>query len=39
VQFCNKVLKVEQQNEDATYMMANIMLMKEQTDGAMQSYI
>ena len=32
-------MKIEQSNEEATYMLANLMLMKEQTDAAMQSYI
>lgn len=38
-QFCKKILKVEAANEDATYMLANLKLMKEETEGAMNSYI
>jgi len=28
-QFCQMILKIEPSNEEATYMMANLMLMKE----------
>ena len=38
-QFCQKILKLAPENEEATYMLANLMLMKEQTEGAMASYI
>jgi len=33
-QFCNKILKIQPGNEEATYMKANLMLMKEQTEAA-----
>ena len=38
-QFCKKILKLDPSNEDATYMVANLKLMKDETDSAMQSYI
>lgn len=38
-QFCRKILKIDASNEDATYMVANLRLMKEETDLAMKSYI
>jgi len=38
-QFCKKILKLDPTNEDATYMVANLKLMKEETDSAMKSYI
>lgn len=31
-QMCKRVLKLDPSNEDATYMLANLMLMKEQGD-------
>ena len=38
-QLCTKILKIDPSNEEATYMQANLMLMKDQTEGAMESYI
>lgn len=38
-QFCNKILKIQPGNEEATYMKANLMLMKEQPDQAQKTYI
>jgi tetratricopeptide repeat protein 21B len=38
-QFCRKILKLDPSNEDATYMVANLRLMKDETDHAMKSYI
>mmetsp|Transcript_13183 Transcript_13183/g.20525 ORF Transcript_13183/g.20525 Transcript_13183/m.20525 type:complete len:285 (+) Transcript_13183:2332-3186(+) len=38
LQFCQKILKLQPSNEEATYMTANLMLMKEQTDGAIETY-
>lgn len=35
---CQKVIKIDQSNEEATYMLANLMLMKQQTDSAIQIY-
>ena len=32
-QMCKRVLKLDASNEDATYMLANLMLMKEQGEG------
>ena len=32
-QMCKRVLKLNPSNEDATYMLANLMLMKEQGEG------
>jgi tetratricopeptide repeat protein 21B len=32
-QMCKRVLKLDPRNEDATYMLANLMLMKEQGEG------
>ena len=37
-QMCQKVIKIEPSNEEATYMLANLMLMKQQTDSAIQIY-
>ena len=37
--FCKKVLKIEQANEDATYMLANLLLMRNETEGAMDVFI
>jgi len=37
--YCNKLLKIDPSNEQATFMFANLMLMKDQTEGAIQTYI
>ncbi len=37
--YCNKVLKQDPTNEQATFMVANLLLMKQQTDQAIQTYI
>lgn len=36
---CKRVLKLEPSNEEATYMLANLMLMNDQTDEAIKTYI
>jgi cytochrome c-type biogenesis protein CcmH/NrfG len=33
------MLRIDPSNEEATYMLANLMLMRDQTDGAIQTYI
>ena len=38
-QFCNKLLKIDPSNEQATFMYANLMLMKDQTEGAINVYV
>jgi cytochrome c-type biogenesis protein CcmH/NrfG len=35
---CQKIIKLDPSNEEATYMLANIMLMKNQTAQAIQVY-
>ena len=35
---CQKIIKLEPSNEEATYMLANLMLMKNQTAQAIQVY-
>ncbi len=37
--FSKKVLKIEASNEEATYILANLMLMKGQTEGAISTYM
>lgn len=36
--YCKKLLKIDPSNEQATFMQANLMLMKEQTEGAIKTY-
>lgn len=36
---CKKLLKIHPANEQATFMQANLMLMKDQTEGAIKTYI
>ena len=38
-QFCNRLLKIDPSNEQATFMYANLMLMKDQTEGAINTYV
>jgi Tfp pilus assembly protein PilF len=37
-QYCNKVLQIDKSNEEATYMKANLLLMGEHTEKAIQTY-
>ena len=37
--FCNRLLKIDPSNEQATFMYANLMLMEAKTEGAINTYI
>jgi tetratricopeptide repeat protein 21B len=37
--YCNRVLKQDATNEQATFMIANLLLMKNETEAAIQTYI
>lgn len=37
--YCNKILKVDPSNDNASFMLANLMLMKDKTDDAINIYI
>jgi cytochrome c-type biogenesis protein CcmH/NrfG len=37
--FCNRLLKIDPSNEQATFMYANLMLMDAKTGGAIDTYI
>jgi tetratricopeptide repeat protein 21B len=38
-QYCQKTLKVDPKNSQATYMLANLMLMNSQSESAIQTYM
>jgi tetratricopeptide (TPR) repeat protein len=38
-QFCNRLLKIDPANEQATFMFANMMLMDDKTEEAIDTYI
>jgi len=37
--YCQKIIQIEPSNEEATYMLANLMLMRDQSDQAIDTYI
>jgi cytochrome c-type biogenesis protein CcmH/NrfG len=37
--FCNRLLKIDPSNEQATFMFANLMLMEAKTEEAINTYI
>ena len=37
--YCNRLLKIDPSNEEATFMSANLMLMEAKTEDAIQIYI
>tara|TARA_B110000285_G_C15115003_1_gene613532 strand:- start:535 stop:1926 length:1392 start_codon:yes stop_codon:yes gene_type:complete len=37
--YCQKIIQIEAANEEATYMLANLMLMRDQPDQATETYI
>jgi tetratricopeptide repeat protein 21B len=37
--YCQKIIQIEPSNEEATYMLANLMLMRDQPDQATDTYI
>jgi|LauGreDrversion4_2_1035121.scaffolds.fasta_scaffold297900_3 tetratricopeptide (TPR) repeat protein len=37
--YCNKILKADPSNDNASFMLANLMLMKERTEDAINIYI
>lgn len=38
-QYCNKLLKIDPSNDNASFMLANLMLMKEKPEDAISIYI
>ena len=38
-QFCNRLLKIDPSNDNASFMLANLMLMKEKPEDAINIYI
>lgn len=37
--YCHRLLKIDPSNENASYMLANLMLMKEKTEDAINIYM
>lgn len=37
--YCNRLLKIDPSNENASYMLANLMLMREKTEDAINIYM
>lgn len=37
--YCNRIIKIDASNDNASFMLANLMLMKENTDEAINIYI
>ena len=37
--YCQRLLKIDSTNEQATYMLANLMLMQDKEDKAIETYM